>query len=811
MVTGKTRDNILISGRYCCQDHPTVESEFVINDTFPHCHLQNHETIWELKEQQAKKNPDPSNPDTSPDGNGTQPGGAATLTNNPPPPETTLDDLIYRKKGFYAAMHLKNNPELVEYKLDEVVNSERFLAQKRIDDLQEIHTERLTIIREEFDCLKNQLDEKTAIKGEFSEELDKMEEECEAIRSEITAHYTDLKQEIKQLGTSKEDLISKRLEKFDSEITKLTEIYQNLERKQNEKHKQDFENRSIQNSDRQFYYDCREKLQESLNNVQIRIKTLEREGLNNTISKFLIFLGWIAAFTCSWFFEMWFGDPQGSSNLVVYILDNLRNFALTNGWLITSITFLGYIAVIMLISRFCYAHLLKAKFITGKDDKKDKNKEEDTIEFNPENDGLLKSQFKATTWYELWLKIAPFIAMVFLLVVILAIGSSNNPEKNTYKGLSESLSLQTIGFLTPFAFTAIIFLYILKVVEARSLRPTASTGTKPNTPALEETNSNSWEIKLVVVLFIALIGFLIAYSYIRTADLKSNLGAWGFFTGCLCTGLALAYGYRYLSLSESFDVLVDRIDNVNKYIIRAFYPFEVTYLKDGGILYRTKMLHHSLVDLMASRNYLAARLLNPHYKSQNKEQQKPEENKYPGDPGANDNAEQANDKKSANKNEKENPIKHLFKGVMEWIKKQELAWKKQIKDKDAKIKELEKELDDLKNDMVDIDELTYFPEVGAKINELKSLIAERTKRLKELTEELDGYFRNEKTYASLNQQIENINIKKQELAQKIQEERTAHVNNEKKIKETFTRIKLLIEEGYKVGLFAAQRPENENQ
>lgn len=61
MVTGNTGDNILVTGEYYCQHHPSVSSRFVQQDRFPHCHLENHETIWELKDTVHEKNHDPSN------------------------------------------------------------------------------------------------------------------------------------------------------------------------------------------------------------------------------------------------------------------------------------------------------------------------------------------------------------------------------------------------------------------------------------------------------------------------------------------------------------------------------------------------------------------------------------------------------------------------------------------------------------------------------------------------------------------------------------------------------------------------------
>jgi len=810
MVTGKTRENIPVSGEYCCKDHPAVKSYLVKDDQFPHCKADDvHETIWELKEKKeetdsqeksgAEKEEDRGK-DRSNDQEGVSNKAASEKKesgkkedDNRDAAEQVLLEMIYKKKGFFAALNQKNYPDLAEYRLQEVVRSEETVLLKEMGEMEEKVTARLNIMREEFENLKKLIEEKGDIKKEFVESLDTMQAECDTIRNEIKGYYNQLRQEIKSLGTSKEDLITKRIEKFETEINKMVGIYQKVERDQNTKFKTDFDNRSIEEKDKKFYYDYRSKLESSFSDVQKRVQTLEREGLNLVISRFLIVIGWIAAFISGWFFVLWReGESQSGSGLVIYILDKLRSFSLKFGWWQTLLFFLGYIIIVMIIAKYCYKWSIAAKFIEGKNAKKG-NTEGDHIEFNSDKEALIKSQFKATNWFEMWLKLTPFISIVFLLIIILALGSQPEGDKDTYQKLSDSSLLELVGFLLPIAFTGLIFLYITKVIEARVM--IGEEDAAKNTP--RKKAPFSWEILLAVLFFLMLICLLIFNNTIQGLTIN-QIGAFGFFIGSLCAGLALGYGYRFISLNESFNILVDRIHYVNIYIERNFYPFETSYLKDGGILHRMKILYHSLLDLTQSRNNMAARLLNPHFKVEQHEKYEKKDSKGPEEPQEGENEEEQ-PKESVEQDEKGNLVKQFFNKIGEAFKAQERKWKERVKEKDSKIKGLEEEIADLKKDSIDIDELTYFPEVAAKIKELKTLIEERNKRLCELKEELEGYFKDQKTYRSINQQIENLYARKATLAQSIESIEKEVLEKKKKGTWELLKRKILIEEGYNLG------------
>jgi hypothetical protein len=788
MVSGKTGEIVIVSGLYVCEKHPLVEQQLIEKDTFPHCSNSNHETTWKLKEEHDKEAAvkDPETNKEEPEVN------AVKAEHNYLLYKSMDADIIYKKKGFFSALNNKKFPGSGEFELKALLEEEKGLTDEQIKQVKSATDNKLEILKKKFEDLKRIHEEKIEIKKEFEKELDKLRVEFDLIAKEINSYYVSLRKEVKALGESKEGLIQKRINEFEKEISRIIQIYQDIERKQNDKFKSDFDKRNLQDSEKKFYYDYRAKLENSFTDVQSRVQALEKEGLNYTIAKFLLAIGWISAFASSWFFELWYtGQRSSGSGLLVYIFDGLRSFVLQYPVWVSCLVFPGYVWVILLISKFCYKHSAKYKLLNKQGKKKNKHAEDDSVEFNFNKTGLLKTKLKANSWYDLWLKMAPFISMILFIIIILALGSEKSD--GTYGKLSDSVYIQPIGLLFPISFTALIFLYITKVVEAKPIV------TNPDTTDEKSGKTGfSWGFKISVALFLILVILLLAYQFNFSSLHTFKPAAWGFFTGCLCTGLSLAYGYRYISLNETFDLLVARIDFVNAYIEKAFYPFEASYLKNGEIIFRMRALYHTLLNLLESRNTLALKLLDPAINVQEKnadEKDATEKDKTKGDTSAEDTNKQAGSGKHSFKN----ILNYLFDPFLRQIRE----LKRKITAKDAKIKEQEEKIGNLKKDTIDINELIYFPEAAAKIKEYKFLIEERTKRYIEIKEELEGYFKNEKTYLALNNQLKEVVTEREELAGKIFSIEMNIISEKKKMNEELKIRKNLIEEGYILGTWYA--------
>lgn len=780
MTSGKSGEKVEIDGTYYDKENSSNEVYLKKNDEFPFENNTEKEITWILKENDEKKE---ESKDKASDSN---------LDNKTEKKIKWYNqEATHKKKGFFAAINSVKSPDEINFKLVEILKSEEVIFNEKINELDKIVENKKRILYDKYTDLLSDVEEKENVKKEYEEELKVIQEEYNKLNEEIKINYQELKEEIKNLGANKEGLVKKRIDEFELEVNKIIDVYQNIENSNNEKFRKDFNTKEISQSDKKFYYNYKEKLEEAFNTIQSRLRYHEKNGLNNTVAKFLIYSGWLTTFTTSWYFSLWYsGDDESNNNIIVHILDGIRLFTQKHGLLITIGVLLSYLIMIFLISKFCYNQALKNRFIQKPKKKKEKKESnEDNIEITIDKESLMKAQFRASSWYEMVLKILPMIAIILFLVMILAIDT----QGSVYASMSNSNYIQFIGILLPISTTPIIYFYITKVIEPRFV--VSATDSQNNQPK----SRLNWEISSVFVCYIILIVLFIFYKNNTLGVEINQIGAWGFFIGSISTGLAMGYGYRYISLNESYNLLVDDLDFISKYIMRTFYPFEVSYLKSGAISFRMHKLYHSLIDLVESRNKLGVVVLNPHLKSNEVDKDNVDNEKKE------DNIDNKKVKEEASKKETENNfISKVLNSIIKSFKTKHQKIKGILKWKDRKIKNLKDELKDAKRDNVDIEELTYFPEIGSKIKQYKSLIEKLEKKQAELKEELDGKYKNERIYASINQQIENIKSRINDLKNK-QSEIEVEYNDEKtNLEKEFDAIKRLIEEGYNLGQWYAK-------
>ena len=806
MTTGKTGEKILISGKYFCNLHTNHEVDLLIDGIFPRCIIENgHESIWTLKEQNQVKNDLTSTTSTE-----------NIVSNNPdssvfeenvkvPKKETVFiyngkAEPVYKRKGFYAAINHKKFPDNEIYKLESLIIAEQNIDKERIESEKAVLAEQVRLAVDKFDYLRQQIDQKQTIKDEFKKELDKMKVEFTSIQDEIISKQAELYNEIKKIGLNKESLISNRIKDFKTEIDKIIDTYQEIEKKQNDRFKLDFISRGGGELDKTYYTEIITELKTNFKAVQNRLSSLEQDGLNISVARFLIFTGWLSAIAASWFFDLWKTNPSNNlnnKNIITYILNGLRSFALQNEWYVTLAVFLGYIIVIMIIAWLCYKSLLRNSFIKRKLKNKNVDDPDNNIELDLDKKHLLKASFKANSWFEMWLKITPIVATLILLIAIIAWADKGNHilqnDFEIYSKMGNSHFIHLIGFLIPIAFSSIFMLYIINVIEKRKNENSQSEFAKKNS-----LFSFNWEISILAILFIG----LIVLFYINSKNISwisdRQIGAIGFLISCACTGFALAYGYRYISLNESFITLFDEIRVIDKYIERNFNPFQTSYLEHGSIHYRMRTLYHSLLNLLESKNELSAILLNPYYKKELIEEKRKKKMQVESDI-INKEKESAVSKDS--KESQTNIWERFVKSINDTINSLKSLYESKLKGKQKEIDNLKDEIDEMKKDNVDLEELTYFPETGAKIKQIKSYIEQLMKRASSLKEEMDGYFRNEKTYASINAQINNLNDDKNKLNQELVELNKGVIQTQIKLKEEFDLKAGWITEGYTIGLW----------
>ncbi|MBK7391138.1 MAG: hypothetical protein IPI23_19335 [Bacteroidetes bacterium] len=192
------------------------------------------------------------------------------------------------------------------------------------------------------------------------------------------------------------------------------------------------------------------------------------------------------------------------------------------------------------------------------------------------------------------------------------------------------------------------------------------------------------EIIFFLVIFILFIGLMVYAKLSNTPKINQVIGAFGFFLGCISTGMALAYGYRYISLSESYEWILVRIHKVNSFLYYHFDPAGNSIIRNGSIINRIKGLYHSLLDLVATRNELAGTLINPKdkyfyskfFQHQNKEQRKSKnDNKQEEDKSFNYKQEEINAEVHINPWKYfVNKIKHVFQTQEDEFKQKDKYW-----------------------------------------------------------------------------------------------------------------------------------------
>lgn len=685
----------------------------------------------------------------------------------------------YKRKGFFSALENRNsNGGLLDIIKEQEVNTEF-----RKERLNQILVDKLAVIQSEFDSLNHIMDEKKNIKAEFEKGMEKMKEELDELISEVKKHYEDLGGVIKELGKAKEGMVDKRLDDFKREMEKMVDIYHEIEKKQNDKLSSDFEKKVKDEKERKFYGQLRDDLNSDYLDVNKRIQALNNSGLNLFVARFLISIGWVAAFVSGCFFSIWrtpLSEKQDKSNFSI-LLDAVGNYTKQFDWGIIILSIFVFMILIYMISLFCYKQLIKYEFILPPDLSKKKNashKEEDDddkIEFNIDDEKMLKFKFKANNWFAFVLKIIPIMLFFFILIVIVKKSNSVSPVTD-FKDIGGSVAIQFLGTLIPVTFTGIYFMYIIKVIESRFIEMENNGSTK-----VKSKKYLNWEIIFGLILFTILaILMIVNVSPLKSLFTFNQFGVVGFFVSCLSTAICLGYGYRYTALVSNLDVLFWKTRFINIFIEKISNPYRFYYLRRKEIIRKMEILNHSVIDLFQSKNELAASLLN--------------QNKVTGKQGnsfIDNNSEISNSELHEDVGKR---IAHLFHNLFKKAK----IHNSEILNNIVKAKLKEGEPLTINENITEEDKV-FFPELYSKIVELKIFIEEKNKQVTELNNELNGYFRNEYTYASLNDQIKLIEKQKNVLKQKEDKIKKDVLNIIINFDTELSKIKVLIQEGYYLG------------
>lgn len=731
----------------------------------------------------------------------------------------TSKDNEYKKKGFLVAVKEKTNHTDAILLVKKVIDEN---TRATLDSLETICIVKISKLQERIDILKNELIEKQAIKIEYKVELAKMRLEKEEIEKEITDLQKQKDDVIRLIGSAKENLILKRLDEIDKEIIRITEIYENIEKKQNPKFKQEFDdNKSVDAEKVKFYQKVKSNLEETYDDVKNRIRSLNNAGINAQWATVFVAIGWICAIVAGWFFSLWSGpapkltDGEGiikNDSIRFLLIDLVAKYIKDKGWVEIIFGIGLYVLIIGCVSYLGYYLLKKHGFILDHDKLKklrEKIAEDENYSLNPqEQDELFKGDFKANNWYALWLKAAPFIVFIYLTLAVLSRNAfvpkklengKLGEEEDRFQSVFDSLTNQFMGSLIALTFAGLFSLYIIKIIEPRTIHKTKHESDEGKILV-------SWELVVGIILFLIMIISMIIAPTNSIAEVKYPIfyvifEVSGFLFFCLVTGFTLGYGYRFIGLDMLSEKLVLYLEIYAHEINRLSKPFRVNYLKDRVFKENMEFLKVQMLNLVAQRNYIAQKLTGIREKQEN------ENSPIIILPNTLPNEEQ--DKKTKNikevdkdnESDKSNFFKlNILNRVISVINQ---YWTKVFEKKVEEEKEKQSQNVEIDNNIE-----AYFPEYVTKIKEINNQIEERTKRIKELDEELNGYWRNEKTFRSINDQIKNINNQIEELEDEIIQ--LGEDLNEQKVSTKFDgeRNKSLVDEGFYNGIWFLKNGED---
>lgn len=477
-------------------------------------------------------------------------------------------------------------------------------------------------LNEQIEIWGKRLDEKRRMKDEYKEMVDKKEKSCEEIEKKIEEGMKDLSQLAKKVGADKDGLIDKRLAGLEKEVNGLVKIYQDIEDRQNKKFDTEYNHyESYYKSRRETLTELKSESKASLEEVQERIKALNRIGINIPVAHSLISIGVICSLVAGWFFSIWADNdaltPPGtlghSNNLRFFLIDNLARLVMRYPmWELVAGLFV-YIIAVGGISYLCYWLMTRERRRMQQRRKRlekarleDGNQEEE-IEFDiDDEDKLMKTSIRSKGWYNFFLKMTPFLVFVFLTLIIVAQTAYNEhpgaPEGgNSFQQLMDVYSNQTLGTLIAFMVAGLVILYIARVMEPRYVRE-LKTG--------ESTPRHNWEIMLTIGCFLAMIILMIFYKSSPTFSSRIGVVAMaGFIVSSLATGLVLGYGYRFRALQDLAYTLEYALEVYEYHLFQISAPYRVSYMRFTQFHQNMLGIQMSMQELIQGRNKLAEQLV----------------------------------------------------------------------------------------------------------------------------------------------------------------------------------------------------------
>ncbi len=614
----------------------------------------------------------------------------------------------FTKLGFWAALNNVDNPRKA---FDELIQSYITLLEDRRLDLNFSHSFDVERFEEQVLNAEDQTDEIAEKLREQQSEVPALNKEARSIRDRIIGLEKKLTDAYQKLGNAKINLIDNRIRDAFNELNNLIDKYREITKKHREVNQDAKEGNNAFEIKPDFLEQLKASYHNALENIQKKTVSLGLKGNWLMNPWYLQIFGLLAAYASGYFFSIFaIKSNLGNVDITFFILTGLFNFVggvtLASPWVGHAIV-IGLIILLpimfLLISYFCQRALEK------REEKQEKKLEDLKVTVNENNEIQIKNIAEINDFYSFLLKRLPFLYIVCVIFAFVAFGyfGALNPSfvpNPTLNNLSTSLSGFMVGVNLSLAFSGIIYIYILNVIEPRQENSSDLDQEEESKKRKYVFRSN---IELIAVILLSLALFFVLliglekYFLFDISKVVLNKVAFIalllFTLSLLITAFTFGYGMYFSGIIEAKVNTERQLRFITQKLAYNRFPsIKPALIADKTFGTKYIEIVNKLLDLISNKTDLAGKFV-PKKESQSKQKQ---ENAAP-----------------------------FFNFLPRRIRK----YFSDNRSEGERLQDHLRELDE-RVDLPPEDEY-YFPEIASEINSLDARIKENKKRL--LTTEAD--------------------------------------------------------------------------
>ena len=395
-------------------------------------------------------------------------------------------DIDWQRYAFFGAIQ--------GITLDQMMKtiSDWFTGQKGIKDtatenrdkLAEAQIKELRIRIEEE---KAKLDRVPEMEGELQEE----KKQCELKIEKLSTEFQEL---TSSLGQANENLVKVRIEEAKSELNQIVDTYKKVFN-----HKLGDEN-NLKTAMNQHVTICDEMIKSSRNTksiLQEKLDFLYQLGTNKISTSFLIMVGFLSSIASGWFFTIFLSrNDITNENWLFFVLNNIFNFLIgfikEEGPALAGI-FLSITLVVLLIVITFFIWIIEGLLSKIADDKSTISL---LLNIKPRSNNPIGLKVKANSTLAFWLRIVPWLLMIGILFIILALGQYLGSDSDQIHKLGANISGQFIGTIIALLSAGVALVYISQINKPSLL----SKAINKDQNSIEEKPKLKRELKVAFII-----------------------------------------------------------------------------------------------------------------------------------------------------------------------------------------------------------------------------------------------------------------------------------------------------------------------